>query len=236
MGDAFDSLLWAMPTSTTRGKSKRGIHRSVDKYICIGACAARGHKGVNCVQSGLQKVPIRFQKVIKTFVSESEDLYFMWLSSLNISRTKEGLALCNVPTFTLPGIPDWCAKIQGSLALGINVALNTHLDNDWTSSLASVHTQGVPSYSLSDEYLHVNHAYGTDDYCRGGGCSGTHSIKMTNTSSSQLMKPQSPRKCCVPIQSLWRRQFPLVPDCNSLPATTIVHQHNQFDHILFVIY
>ena len=28
--DAFDSLLWAIPTSTTRGKSKRVIHHSVD--------------------------------------------------------------------------------------------------------------------------------------------------------------------------------------------------------------
>ena len=59
--DAFDSLLWAIPTSTTRGKSKRVIRCSVDNYICIGACAARGHKGVNCVQSGLQKVHIEFQ-------------------------------------------------------------------------------------------------------------------------------------------------------------------------------
>ena len=123
--DVFDSLLWAIPTSITGGKHKRVIRCSVDKYIFIWACAARGHKGVNCVQSGLQKVPIHFQKVIKTFVSESEDLYFMWSSSLNISQTKEGIALCNAPTFTLPGIPDWCAKIQGPFALGINVSLNT---------------------------------------------------------------------------------------------------------------
>ena len=89
--DAFDSLLWAIPTSTTRGKSKHGICHCVDNYICIGVCAAQVHKGVNCVQSGLQKVPIVFQKVIKTFVSESEHLFCMWSSSMNIVQTKEGM-------------------------------------------------------------------------------------------------------------------------------------------------
>ena len=126
---AWDSAVEHIKREATRGNSIPMLKWPMDKYMCIGSKAHRNKVGVSPHQPGLVHVPVEDQRILQSYIIESEALFERSIPSDEASKVREGVKLNGATTLSMPAIDGWQAKYYNSIA-GCHggVTLAMHID------------------------------------------------------------------------------------------------------------
>ena len=106
------------------------------RYICIGAAANRASPGVTPIHPVIRKLDDDSQKIILDHFRYVEKLFKDWMPTSDIRQVLGGIELVGAETFTITS--GHSSEIFAAFAVGKNVYLSCHIDDDFTYSCTTL--------------------------------------------------------------------------------------------------
>ena len=121
--------------------NKRGSKCSIKsntafKYVCAGAAPNRASRGVTPVHHVIRNLDQKSQKMILDHFKGIERLFKEFLPTSTVQQVLGGIDLVDAKTFTITNGKS--SEIYASFAVGKNVFLNSHTDDDFTYSCTTL--------------------------------------------------------------------------------------------------
>ena len=153
--DSLEKLVAAQNRTVVRGQQRTVF--SHHKYVCVGQQATLGGRGVHLSSKG-SRIPEEEYKQIVQVMKRYEKAYFKYADTPHIGRIVHARSAVPFKTMSIPNVhhhgdeelphANKC-EIFGSMAVGKNVHLRCHVDNDFTHSMVTVHVMDK-KYLLDD--------------------------------------------------------------------------------------
>jgi len=106
------------------------------KYVCSGAAANRASRGVTPIHHVIRKLDKASQVLILDHFKCVESLFKDWLPTADIRQVLGGIDLVGAETFTIESGES--SEIFAAFAVGKNVYLSCHIDDDFTYSCTTL--------------------------------------------------------------------------------------------------
>jgi hypothetical protein len=152
---SIEKLVAAQNRTVVRGKQRTVF--SHHKYVCVGQQATLGGRGVH-LSSKDSRIPQEEYEQIVHVMKRYEKAYFKYADTHHIGRMVHARSAVPFKTMAIQNVnhhgdeeirnANKC-EIFGSMAVGKNVHLRCHVDNDFTHSMVTVHVMDK-KYLLDD--------------------------------------------------------------------------------------
>ncbi len=121
--------------------NKRGSKCSINsntafKYVCAGAAPNRASRGVTPLHHVIRNLDQESQKIILDHFMGVERLFKEFLPTSIVRQVLGGIDLVDAETFTIENGKS--SDIYSAFAVGKNVYLNSHIDDDFTYSCTTI--------------------------------------------------------------------------------------------------
>ena len=123
-------------TNNKRGGKCSIKSNTAFKYVCVGAAANRASPGVTPVHNVIKKLDQSLQKIILDHFKAIERLFMEFLQRNTVRQVLGGVDLVDAATFTIAN--GQSSRFYSAFAVGKNVYLNCHIDDDFTYSCTTL--------------------------------------------------------------------------------------------------
>ena len=143
LAESYSLSIAAARTSLKRGKniSIETDGENTFKYVCVGSAANRGGKGISSLHYVLKKMPDVHQERLRShIVSVEQRLFLRFMETATIRQVTTAISKSGAPLFTTTSGAS--TTIYQQFAVGKNVYLSTHIDQDFTYSCVTIVASG----------------------------------------------------------------------------------------------